>query len=145
MSFLLFVQFLTQVWVYKQLMVLPISPDASLCLPLLWREFVLTCLRSVTLHVALLASSVQLLIDWGHSPSLISFQVPSLVPHTMNPSPVASGLATHLYFPYLIPFLHCLSHPWALKDFKILIPLCAMVWPRVLSLTKCICFPMLKN
>lgn len=146
MSLLIFVQFLTQGWVYKGFMflLLLIPPCVSLCFggSLCW----------VNLRVALLESSVQLLIDWGCSSSLISFQehqVPSLVPHTHTPCQTPSGWATHLCFSYLIPFLHCLWHPWALKGCgilkEILTPLSPMVWPRVLSLTRSISFLVMKN
>lgn len=101
MSLLIFVQFLTQGWVYKGFMflLLLIPPCVSLCFEgsLCW----------VNLRVALLESSVQLLIDWGCSSSLISFQehqVPSLVPHTIPlAKPLVAGQLTCV-FPALFPF-----------------------------------------
>lgn len=66
-----------------------------------------------------------------------------------TPCQTPSGWATHLCFSYLIPFLHCLWHPWALKGCgilkEILTPLSPMVWPRVLSLTRSISFLVMKN
>lgn len=147
MSLLLFVQFLTQVWVYTEnscfCSLLLIPSCVSFCFG---GEFVLTCPRSVNFHVTLLESSAQLLIDWGPSPSLISYQEHQVL--SLHSS-MASGWAAHLYFSCLIPFLHCLSHPWALKGCdtlkEILIPSSPMVWPCVLSLTRCISFPVMKN